>query len=120
MVVMDLRDVLRDILGAYRVQLLQLRAECETPEAQALDFQFRGQLFENFDYGGFAAGIMDLVPEENVINYKDDFGLHYLVFQGAGYRERVFPVLRPLPLPRKGRSGLSEDDPGARPFRSGH
>ena len=28
MVFMDLRDVLRDILGAYRVQLLQLRAEC--------------------------------------------------------------------------------------------
>lgn len=82
MVFLDLRDVLRDILGAYRVQLLQLRQDCETPEAQALDFQFRGQLFENFDYGRFAAGIMDLVPEETVIDYKDDFGLHYLVFPG--------------------------------------
>lgn len=102
MVFMDLRDVLRDILGAYRVQLLQLRAECETPEAQALDFQFRGQLFENFDYGGFAAGIMDLVPEENVIDYKDDFGLHYLVFQGRDTESGSFLFFGPFLYHEKG------------------
>lgn len=82
MVVMDVRDVLRDILGSLRVQYLLLEKDCGVPEASALDFQFRGQLYENFDYSALAADIMALVPEENVIDYKDDFGLHYLVFQG--------------------------------------
>ena len=79
---MDIRDVLRDILGSLRVQYLLLERGCGGPEASALDFQFRSQLFEDFDYAAFAAGIMDLVPEETVIDYKDDFGLHYLVFPG--------------------------------------
>ena len=82
MILMDIRDVLRDILGASRVQYLLLPANCGNPEASALDFLFREQLYEGFDYAGFAAGIMALVPEENVIDYKDDFGLHYLVFRG--------------------------------------
>ncbi len=82
MIFMDLRDVLRDILGSYRVQFLQLGKDCSNPEAQTLDFQFRGQLFENFDYGQYARSIMSIVPKETVIDYKDDFGLHYLVFQG--------------------------------------
>lgn len=82
MVLMDIRDVLRDILGASRVQYLLLPSNCDNPEASALDFLFREQLYEGFDYAGFAAGIMALVPEENVIDYKDDFGLHYLVFRG--------------------------------------
>ena len=82
MVMMDLRDILRDILGAYRVQFLLLSRQCTAPEAAALDFQFRDQLYESFDYPRFAAGIMALVPEDNVIDYQDDFGLHYLVFRG--------------------------------------
>ena len=82
MVVMDLRDVLRDILGALRVQLLLLERGCASMEASMLDFQFRGQLYENFNYAAFAASIMELVPPEDVIDYKDDFGLHYLVFPG--------------------------------------
>ena len=44
MVVLDVRDVLRDVLGSLRVQFLQLRQGCSTPEASALDFRFRGQL----------------------------------------------------------------------------
>ena len=82
MVVMDLRDVLRDILGAMRVQYLLLKHGCTSPEASGLDFQFRGQLYENFDYAAFASSMMGLVPENGVIDYKDDFGLHYLVFHG--------------------------------------
>ena len=82
MVVMDVRDVLRDILGSLRVQYLLLENGCASLEASALDFQFRAQLFENYDYAAYAASIMELVPEEGVIDYKDDFGLHYLVFQG--------------------------------------
>lgn len=82
MVVMDLRDVLRDILGAMRVQYLLLERGCTPLEASMLDFQFRGQLYENFDYASFASSIMELVPEEDVIDYRDDFGLHYLVFHG--------------------------------------
>lgn len=82
MVMMDLRDVLRDIAGSYRVQFLLLPEECTAQEASALDFFFRDQLYEAFDYSAFARAIMALVPEDNVIDYKDDFGLHYLVFRG--------------------------------------
>lgn len=90
MIVMDLRDVLRDILGSLRVQYLLLEKDCGAPEASALDFQFRAQLYEGFDYAAFAAGIMDLVPEENVMDYKDDFGLHYLVFPGRDSESGCF------------------------------
>ena len=44
MVMMDLRDVLRDILGSLRVQYLLLERGCTSLEASMLDFQFRGQL----------------------------------------------------------------------------
>ena len=82
MIVMDVRDVMRDILGSMRVQFLLLEKSCGSPEASALDYQFRGQLFESFDYAAFATDIMNLVPEDGAIDYKDDFGLHYLVFPG--------------------------------------
>ena len=36
MIMMDLRDILRDILGSYRVQFLLLRRQCTAPEAAAL------------------------------------------------------------------------------------
>ena len=84
MIVMNLQDVLRDILGALRVQYLLLNNPCSSLEASSLDFQFRDQLYENFDYASFAGSIMKLVPDESVIDYRDDFGLHYLVFQGRG------------------------------------
>ena len=87
---MDVRDVLRDICGAARVQFLLLPRGCGAPEAAALDYQFRSQLFESFDYPAAAAAVMDLVPEEGVIDFRDDFGLHYLVFparedEGGGF-----------------------------------
>ena len=81
MLLMDLRDILRDILGSYRVQFLLLRRQCTGPEASALDFLFRDRLYESFDYARFARDIMALVPEDNVIDFKDDFGLHYLVLR---------------------------------------
>lgn len=84
MIIMDLRDVIRDILGAYRVQLLILPEECTTAEASGLDFQFRDQLYENFDYGKMAAQMSSLVPVDCVIDYRDDFGLHYLILRGRG------------------------------------
>ena len=84
MIIMDLRDVIRDILGAYRVQLLILPEECTTAEASGLDFQFRDQLYENFDYGRMAAQMSSLVPVDCVIDYRDDFGLHYLMLRGRG------------------------------------
>ena len=84
MIMMDLRDVIRDILGAYRVQLLILPEECTTAEASGLDFQFRDQLYENFDYGKMAAQMSSLVPVDCVIDYRDDFGLHYLMLRGRG------------------------------------
>lgn len=95
MVVMDLRDVLRDILGAMRVQYLVLNHGCTPVEASALDFRFRGQLYEDFDYAAFARSMMELVPEEDVIDYKDDFGLHYLIFQGRDEEEGCFLFFGP-------------------------
>ena len=90
MVVMDLRDVLRDICSAARVQFLLLSPGCGAPEASALDYQFRAQLYENFDYAAMAAAVMALVPDRGVIDYKEEFGLHYLVFparedEGGGF-----------------------------------
>ena len=41
MILLDLQDVFRIILGAHRVQYLLLRSDCSSPEASALDFQFR-------------------------------------------------------------------------------
>ena len=96
MIMMDMRDILRDILGSYRVQFLLLRRQCTAPEASALDFLFRDRLYESFDYIDFANTIMSLVPEDNVIDYKDDFGLHYLVFQGRDTEEGTFAFFGPF------------------------
>ena len=82
MIMMDLRDVIRDILGSYRVQFLILLESCTGAEASALDFQFRDQLYESFDYAQMAERMSSLVPEDGVIDYKDDFGLHYLILRG--------------------------------------
>ena len=82
MVVLDVRDVLRDVCSASRVQFLLLPRGCGAPEASALDYLFRGQLYEDFDYPAMAAAMMELVPEEDAIDYRDDFGLHYLLFPG--------------------------------------
>jgi len=95
-IMMDLRDILRDILGSYRVQFLLLRRQCTAPEAAALDFLFRDRLYESFDYIGFANTIMSLTPEDNVIDYKDDFGLHYLVFRGRDTEEGTFAFFGPF------------------------
>ena len=76
MVMMDLRDIFRDILGAYRVQFLLLHRQCTLPEASALDFLFRDRLYEAYDYVRFASSVMELVPEDGAIDYQDDFGLH--------------------------------------------
>ena len=86
---MDLQEVLRNILGSYRVQYLFLRNDCSSMEASALDFQFRDQLYEEYDYTAFARRILDTVPEEGAVDYKDEFGLHYLVFRGRNAEEGI-------------------------------
>lgn len=86
---MDLQEVLRSILGSYRVQYLFLRNDCSSMEASALDFQFRDQLYEEYDYTAFARRILDTVPEEGAVDYKDEFGLHYLVFRGRNAEEGI-------------------------------
>ena len=96
MVMMDLRDLFRDILGSYRVQFLLLREHFVMSEASALDFQFRDQLYEAYDYVQFAKDIMTLVPEEGAIDYKDDFGLHYLVFRARDAEEGTFAFCGPF------------------------
>ena len=95
MIYMNAMDVLRDIVGAFRVQLLVLPPDCGSPEASALDFLFRDQLYESYDYRSFAANIMELVPEDQIISYKDDFGLHYLVIRGRDTEAGSFIFLGP-------------------------
>lgn len=92
---MNAMDVLRDVAGAFRVQLLVLPRGCGSPEASALDFLFRDQLYESYDYGAFAAGMMNLVPDDQIISYKDDFGLHYLVFGGRDSEAGSFIFIGP-------------------------
>lgn len=96
MVMMDLRDIFRDILGAYRVQFLLLHRQCTLPEASALDFLFRDRLYEAYDYVRFASSVMELVPEDGAIDYQDDFGLHYLVFRGRSEEEGVYAFCGPF------------------------
>ncbi len=95
MIVMDVRDVLRDVLGSLRVQFLLLEEGCSSLEASMLDFQFRSRIYEKFDYAAFAASIMELVPDDDVIDYKDDFGMHYLVFRGQQIEAGSFYFLGP-------------------------
>ncbi len=90
MVVLDVRDVLRDICSAARVQFLLLPRDCSQPEAAAIDYQFRGQLYQSFDYPALVSAMTELVPEEDAIDYRDDFGLHYIIFraredEGGGF-----------------------------------
>ena len=93
---MNLQDILRDIMGSYRVQFVLLRRRCTAPEASALDYLFRDRLYEAFDYARFAEGIMALVPEDNVIDYRDDFGLHYLVFRSRDTGEDIYVFCGPF------------------------
>ena len=58
MILLDLQDVFRIILGAHRVQYLLLSGACSSREASALDFQFRDQLYEDYDYAAFARRMM--------------------------------------------------------------
>ena len=108
MIMMNLQDILRDILGSYRVQFLQLHRNCTAPEASALDFLFRDHLYESFDYCSFAAGIMDLVPEDGAIEYRDDFGLRYLVFRLRDSEEGVFAFCGPYTYRARGEDDYQE------------
>ncbi len=96
MILLDLQDVLRIILGAHRVQYLLLAADCSSLQASALDFQFRDQLYENYDYTIFACSMMEAVPDDSVIDYKDSFGLHYLVFRGRNTEAGSFLFFGPF------------------------
>ena len=96
MILLDLQDVFRIILGAHRVQYLLLSGACSSREASALDFQFRDRLYENYDYTVFARGMMDAVPEDTVMDYKDSFSLHYLVFRGQNTEAGSFFFFGPF------------------------
>ena len=118
MIMMDLMDVLRAASGAYRVQFLQLRESCTSPEAAALDFQFRDQLYEEYDYSAFAGRLMALVPDDGVIDYADEFGLHYLILRGRSAEQGTYFFFGPFVYHAHGeedfsrliaRRGLSDD-----------
>lgn len=95
MILMNTLDVIRSIAGAYRVQMLQMAADFTSAEASALDFLFRDQLYEQYDYTPFAEDMMRRVPEDGLISYRDEFGLHYLVFRGRDTEAGSFLFLGP-------------------------
>ena len=96
MIPLDLQDVFRTILGAHRVQYLLLNEFCSSLEASALDFQFRDQLYEAYDYAAFAREMMEVVPDESAVDYKDSFGLHYMVFRGRNTEAGSFLFFGPF------------------------
>lgn len=108
MVVMDLRDVLRDVCGAARVQFLLLSPDCTAPEASATDYQFREQLYEQFDYPAVMRQLMALVPDDKAIDFKDSFGVHYIIFPGRGEEQGSYFFLGPLLYHSRGEAELQE------------
>ena len=90
MVTIDLMDVLRTLLGSYRIQLTRVSRDVSGTDLSALDYRFRAQLYESYDYAAMAAEVIGLLTPDNVMDYRDDFGLHYMVFrnpesEGGGY-----------------------------------
>ena len=81
MVTIDLQDVLRTLFGSYRIQLTRMSRDASSADLSALDYRFRAQLYENYDYTAMAADVIGLLIPDNVIDYRDDFGLHYMVFR---------------------------------------
>lgn len=90
MVTIDLQDVLRTLFGSYRIQLTRVNKGASSADLSALDYRFRAQLYESYDYTAMAAEVIGLLIPDNVMDYRDDFGLHYMVFrnpesEGGGY-----------------------------------
>ena len=81
MMTIDLQDVLRILFGAYRIQLVRVSKDASAADLAALDYRFRSQLYESYDYPSMAANVIGLLSPDNVIDYRDDFGLHYIVFR---------------------------------------
>ena len=81
MVTIDLQDVLRTLFGSYRIQLTRVNKGASSADLSALDYRFRAQLYESYDYTAMAAEVIGLLIPDNVMDYRDDFGLHYMVFR---------------------------------------
>lgn len=82
MITMDLLDVLRNVLGSYRVQMLRINSESSSADLSTLDYRFRDQLYEGYDYTTMAAEMVSRITQGNAIDYRDEYGLHYLAFLG--------------------------------------
>lgn len=73
-----LEEILGDILSAYRVRHFRLRQG--SPDLSDLDFHMREQLYDSYDYANLFALITEHAAPLSPIEYRDDFGLRYLVF----------------------------------------
>lgn len=84
-------DIFKDILISYRVPLLHLSVDSEN--LADLDFHFREQLFESFDYTAAFLRMTAPVSRENALDYIDSFGFHYLIFEAPDYtKEKPFYI----------------------------
>lgn len=85
-----------DILSSYRVHYLELTSD--SPYLSDLDFNFRGQLLEKFDYHKFFSKLTEHVTVEHPIEYIDELGLHYMIFENCdeALSEKTFICLGPF------------------------
>lgn len=75
----DILDVLDDLLAAFRVRSFLLTHNSK--DFDNLDFRFRGQLYQNYDYKPLFEKMTAAVTPEQPVEYTDNFGLHYMILE---------------------------------------
>lgn len=75
---MELREILSDIYTSYRLQELHICAA--SPNLSSIDFHFREQIFESFDYVNLFQCMTKSVSRRTPVYYSDEWGLNYLIY----------------------------------------
>ncbi len=88
--------VLEDILISYRVPIFHLSIHSDN--LADLDFHFREQLFDSFDYKETFLQMTASVSNEYAVDYTDNFGFHYMIFQSpdSTLKEPTYIILGPF------------------------
>lgn len=68
-------DLFGIFLNAYRIRHIQLSAAADN--LSTIDFEFRRQIYQDFDYAPLFASITSHAAPALPIEYVDDIGLHY-------------------------------------------
>ena len=70
-------DLFGIFLNAYRIRHIQLSAAADS--LSAIDFKFRGQIYQDFDYAQLFSSMTAHAIPNFPIEYIDDLGLHYFI-----------------------------------------